>query len=266
MKLIWLTDIHFGVSAATIHGIDPNVRLQLAIDEINQLHGDASFCVISGDLIDNPEEEDYLALKVVLDQLTVPVLPLIGNHDQRTGLLDAFRPPVEPGFPFVQYLVETAVGNLLCLDTHVENESRGLLCTDRLEWLERQLIAARDQPTYIFMHHPPIALHLGPLDELRLINGDQFVQILHEFPQVQHIFAGHVHRPISASIAHIHLSIMSSTLYQAPLPNPPWDWSTFTPAHEAPMYGIIHIEDGAAVVHYRQFCQYLTGSANNENR
>lgn len=253
MKIIWMSDLHFAPAHAVSTGADPTDRIQLLLDKINQHHTDAAYCVISGDLVNDAEVEYYPLLKELLDQLPMPVLPLVGNHDVREAVLDTFALPVADGSPFVQYTVDTAEGRLICLDTHAVGESKGTICEERYDWLESVLTAAAPLPCYLFMHHPPAKLELGILDEIKLENSDKFINFLKHYDHVQHLFCGHVHRPVSASISGIPLTVMPSTRMQAPLPYPEWHWDSFVPTAEAPMFGIVHLQNGNVIVQYQQF-------------
>ncbi|MEM7343364.1 MAG: phosphodiesterase [Chloroflexota bacterium] len=250
MKLIWLSDLHFVTPPATMFGFDPSAHITAAINYINQFHSDADYCIITGDLVDDGEKQSYLNLKSLLAPLTMPLFPIVGNHDNRAALREVFAPPITDQHDFVQYTVTTSEGLLIFLDTLIPNQSHGTLDAQRLQWLSQTLDQFPDQPTYLFMHHPPIDLGLGVLDEQNFDNKLAFSSLLKEHPHVRHLFAGHVHRPISASLSGIPISIMRSLLFQASLPYPPWDWDTFEPADEPPMLGIILMQQGNVVVHY----------------
>ena len=253
MKIIWMSDLHFEPSSQISSGIDPTERIKWVIDEINTLHTDAAYCVISGDLIDSGDAAHYSELKLILDQLNVPLLPLVGNHDNRAALIAMSGAVADADSPFLHYAIDAPNAQLIFLDTQVDGESYGALCTDRYAWLEEILTNAGTIPSYIFMHHPPAKLGLGVLDDICLTDHEKFMEFLGRFQNVMHLFAGHVHRPVSASIAGIPLTIMPSIRTQAPLPYPAWDWDEFVPTSEAPMYGIVQIEGKDSVVQYKQF-------------
>lgn len=69
-------------------------------------------------------------------------------------------------------------------------------------------------------------------------------------------FFGHVHRPISGSFGTLPFTAMRSIAYQAPLPYPPWDWDTFSPADEPPAMGLILINAQSVVAHFHQIGSY----------
>ncbi len=59
-----------------------------------------------------------------------------------------------PKAGFLQYVVEDWPLRLIALDTLVEGKGHGVLCPERLDWLEARL-GESDRATMLFMHHPP---------------------------------------------------------------------------------------------------------------
>jgi 3',5'-cyclic AMP phosphodiesterase CpdA len=55
MKIVQVTDTHLVGPGQSIYGIDPRARLDACFADINARHGDAAFCVLSGDLTDSGE-------------------------------------------------------------------------------------------------------------------------------------------------------------------------------------------------------------------
>lgn len=91
-----ITDIHIGEgnsdygqpgflnnSTSGITEKYPELKLCKAVAEINHyaLQNKLDFVAISGDLTDSGEYEEFLKCKEILDELTVPYFPIIGNHD-----------------------------------------------------------------------------------------------------------------------------------------------------------------------------------------
>lgn len=257
-KVIWLSDLHF-THNGLVQGHDPRVRLDHAISHINDLHDDADFCVISGDMVNRGTEQDYTALAAQLQALKIPYFPMTGNHDNRLLFRQSFAMPSTLMDEFVQYSHRTKDGLFLCLDTLKSGADAGELCDIRLAWLRNQLDAAGESPVYIFMHHPPGPLGLPMQDQDCLENADVFLDVITAYPCVKHLLIGHVHRPITGTIRGIPFATMRSVLYQAPAPRPAWDWSTFHPSAEAPSLGVLTISNGNLILQYEQFCAAETG-------
>ena len=80
LKAIWMSDPHF-THEGNVLGHDPRVRLQAAIGHINQHHSDSTYCIISGDMVNRGTVTDYKTLYSTMSTLSVPILPMVGNHD-----------------------------------------------------------------------------------------------------------------------------------------------------------------------------------------
>lgn len=260
VKLVWLTDLHF-VADGDVLGHDPRVRLTAAVEFIRAHLPDAEACVITGDLVDLASEGAYAALAELLDRLPMPVLPLVGNHDDRTLLRQALPLPESVMGAFVQYAVDLPGAALLCLDTLIPGQDAGELCDDRLRWIEAELARAGDRPVILAMHHPPLKLGLPMLDPDNLQNGTQLLDLLSRYPNVAMILAGHVHRPIAGVAQGLPFHTQRAVLYQAPAPVPAWDWDSFAPPREAPGLGVVSLKNGQVTVQDLQFCPYEQGGA-----
>lgn len=258
LKAIWMSDPHF-THVGEVLGHDPLIRLDKALDHISTNHSDASFCVISGDLVNRGEQASYAALAKRLDRLDISVLPMMGNHDDRKLLRENLSLPKSCMEDFIQFCVPTSSGLIICLDTHKTGSDAGELCEKRLAWLKNQLKNAAGKPVYMFMHHPPMALGLPMQDTEGLIDGDGFLDLISNFECVKYLFVGHVHRPISGTIRGVPFSTMRSILYQAPAPRPDWNWDTFKPSEEAPNIGVITISNSDVNLQYEQFCLFEDG-------
>lgn len=254
-KIIWMTDPHFQ-NEGLVGDLNPRTRLKAAIDHMNTHHADADFMVLTGDLVGDDIEGDYTLLAHYLAQSKIPVYPLVGNNDDRAGFRAHLTLPGNVMNDFIQYGLDTPDALFLCLDTHMIGSHAGQFCTARQAWLTEQL-SRTDKPTYVFMHHPPMDLHLPPQDSIKLQEGDAFLDLIRD--QVKQLFIGHVHRPTSGTIQGIPFATLGALSFQAPAPRPAWDWDSFVPAQEAPHYGVLYVENGDVTLQYTQFCAYDLG-------
>jgi len=109
-------------------------------------------------------------------------------------MLDAFGPQGEqPLDGFVQYVVEGWPVRLIALDTLTPGRDEGRLCAAQLSWLEARLSEKPEQPTLVFMHHPPFRTGLPVFDEIGLVDTEALGAIIARHSQVEVIVAGHVH-------------------------------------------------------------------------
>ncbi len=259
-KIIWMSDPHF-THQGDVLGHDPRVRLQAAVDHVNTHHSDAQACVISGDMVNRGTRADYQALQAILATLCVPVLPMVGNHDNRALLRETLPLPATCMADFIQYQVAVEGGLLVCLDTLKAGADAGEMCPSRRAWLDKTLRDAGDTPVTLVMHHPPMALGLPMQDSDRMEDGESLLDLVARYECVRYLCIGHVHRPITGVIRGIGFSTMRSVLYQAPPPVPDWDWSSFAPAAEAPALGVLSLQGADVTLQMEQICPYETGTS-----
>lgn len=252
MKLIHLTDLHIapaGMGEALEGAAD---RAALAIDLINKDHADAELCVITGDIVYDPDETAYEMAADILSELTVPTISLLGNHDDR-----AMAQRLLPSIPkdrngFAQGLVKTNRGVCVTLDTNANGTHAGAFCAHRQEWL-KETLNAHPEPVWLFMHHAPFATGLAAMDTIGLDPGDAEAlgDILTAHGRVEHLFFGHYHRPMSGQWRGIPFSSHRSMMLQCAL-----DLTTrdHVPAIcEEPQFAIVTAQLGLTVVHYHDF-------------
>ncbi|MFP6731652.1 MAG: phosphodiesterase [Alphaproteobacteria bacterium] len=250
MKLIQVSDLHFVPPGTLLLGLDPRARLEAAIADINQNHGDAALCLFTGDLADHGAPDAYDALAETLAALQLPWRLTIGNHDDRAAFLRAFPEAPHDENGFIQSVVSTDAGPVILLDTHEPGQGSGSFCARRQAWLQAQLKAAAGEPAYLFMHHPPLDIGIPSLDVIGLVDKQGFADAV-AGANIRHIFFGHVHRPISGSWGGIPYSALCSLVHQVPL-----DFVTKSPVpydHAPPAYNVILLNDADTVVHHHNF-------------
>ncbi|NJO13982.1 MAG: phosphodiesterase [Rhizobiales bacterium] len=253
-----MTDIHIGFEPSG-EGEELNLtRFRATLERL--LHGPnpPDMLVLSGDITDHGDADSFATTVATLRDCPFPVLPMVGNHDSREGLLGAF-PQVEPGEGgFLHYVVEAGLGlRVICLDTLEEGRHGGAFCEARARWLADRLAAAPESPTLIFMHHPPVVAGIDWMDPAPHEPWmERLREVLTGQSQVQAIHCGHLHRPITTRFAGIPLGVTPSV---APLvamelspidQDMPDDRELIT--NEPPTYAL-HRWDGQSLVsHYER--------------
>jgi len=126
--------------------------------------------VVTGDLVDRGQPDEYRHLAALLGPLSMPFYLIPGNHDERSSLRNAFpgHRYLNTGGEFLHYVVSLGPLQLLGLDTVVPGEGGGLLCTDRLRWLEARLDELHGSPVVVLMHHPPFVTGISHMDRVGL--------------------------------------------------------------------------------------------------
>lgn len=253
MKIVQLSDLHLTLPGAELFGSAPLARLELAIDRIVVDHADAAFCLLTGDLADAGSDVAYASLAKALKQLPMPVHLLPGNHDQRAGLCQHFPPLAMDEGGFIQSAITTPAGYFLLLDTVEAGAPWGSYCKWRSEWLAHQLATTGEQPLYIAMHHPPLALGIPSMDQFALRDAEAFWSLIAPHrTRIRHLFFGHLHRPIGGSWRGIPFSCTASPNHQVALDMTTLRSDDVPGSREPAGFAVILINADSVVVHHQQ--------------
>ena len=245
VKFIHITDLHLVAPGEMLWGLDPLARLDACLADIAAYHGDAAFCVITGDLAERGEAAAYGALQDRLKRFALRTHLLLGNHDDR----ETFR-AVFGGEGFVQEAFTRDGRHFICLDTlKGPPSSAGLYDAPRRRWLIDTLAKAHGAEICLFMHHPPFDIVHPLMDLIKLDDAEGFAGLLAGH-NIRHIFFGHAHRPLSGQWRGIGFSSLPGMNHQLPLVGQslPTVYSV-----EPPMYGVVHIEEDRVIVHSDAF-------------
>ena len=196
MLIAQITDLHIGPSKDSALN---QSRFEAVLSKVGSLEPD--LVLVTGDLTDSGNAEAYSQLRARLATLATPILPAIGNHDQRETFIAAFGDAfVNEGF--VQYAVEQDGLRIIVLDTVEAGQHAGAFCARRAAWLAARLDESPDTPTLIAMHHPPVASGIAWMDQG--VDGawsHRLGEALAGRSQVIGLVAGHLHRPMTAGFA-----------------------------------------------------------------
>jgi len=201
MHIAHLTDTHIVEPGTLLNGlIDSAAQLRAAIDHINKLSPKADAVIVSGDLVNEPNESAYQHLLSLLDNLNNPYFLIPGNHDDRSKMMEMFGGreffPVTEGF--AQYTIDSFDVRLIGLDSTGIGKEKPEFCAARAAWLQDALGQKPDTPTLLFIHHPPMRTGVGFYDEVADAGwADGLQEIVAEADCVQLIACGHVHSHVS---------------------------------------------------------------------
>lgn len=250
MKFIHVTDLHLVPEGEMLWGLSPITTLDACLEDISRHHADAAFVAITGDLAERGEVAVYAQLKERLSRLALPVLLMLGNHDDRENFKSVFSGvPLDHG-GFVQQARQEHGGVFLFLDTlKGPPSSAGLYTQERREWLAEQLRMAGGRPVYLFMHHPPFSIAHELMDRIMLDDPEEFAALL-QGHDVRHIFFGHGHRPVSGTWRGVSFSALPSLNHQLPLVGGSVETVY---SHEPPAYAVVHVTGEGIIVHNDAF-------------
>lgn len=210
MLVAQMTDIHIGFDPDAKPEELNRIRFRKTLDRLLAQPNPIDLLVLSGDLTDHGDFDSFEKTAALLERVTCPILPMVGNHDSREGLLHAFPDtPTEGGF--VHYTHQQDGLLLIMLDTLEDGRHGGAFCPARRDWLRGQLEANSGTPTLIFMHHPPVVSGVDWMDpapdEEWIAN---FAEAIAGHGQILAIHCGHLHRPIMTTFHGVPLGVTPS--------------------------------------------------------
>lgn len=250
MKFIHLSDPHLQKDNFHLYGLDPYIRLELAIKSINKNFKDIDFIVITGDLTQDGSQKAYRKLRKIIKKAKAEVILLMGNHDNRENFIKIFKNhPVNNNFIQTTKTIDKDV--FIYLDTKIENSHAGDMCDIRFKWFEEQLEKNKDKNCYIFMHHPPMQINIPIMDKMGFKSKKRLKDLFKKYSNIKYIFFGHIHRITSGVWADIpyfgirgtnhQLSFKHSIKYQ------------YTTSEEKPAFGIVNIDLNDINIHIHEY-------------
>jgi 3',5'-cyclic AMP phosphodiesterase CpdA len=193
-----LSDLHVRPAGQLYQGVaDSNRMLGEAIVHLHGLDRRPDLVLLTGDLVDQGQPEEYAAARALLSALTIPWLVIPGNHDHRDNFRAAFAdhsylPPAGP----LHYCIDDYPVRIIALDSCVPGQHHGSIEPAGLAWLEATLATNRSKPTLVMLHHPPFVCGIPYLDRYRYREPIPLASILEAVGNVEIVVCGHVHRPM----------------------------------------------------------------------
>ncbi len=253
-----MTDIHVGFAPHEQPEELNLARFRATLARLIDGPNRPDMLVLTGDITDHGDAESFAKTSELLRDCPFPIIPMVGNHDSRAGLLGAFPQVVPADGGFLHFVIDGGMGlRIICLDTLEDGRHGGAFCEARAAWLAARLAEAPHAPTLIFMHHPPVVAGIDWMDPAP--NEPWIVRlrsVLAGQSQVQGIHCGHLHRQITTRFAGIPLGVTPSVAPLVAMDLTPIDQHTPDDRElittEPPTYAL-HRWDGVRLVsHYER--------------
>jgi 3',5'-cyclic-AMP phosphodiesterase len=212
VQVVQLTDTHLcQMHGGTLLGMDTDHSLQAVIDLVKRERPPLHLLLGTGDLSDGGARPAYDRLQGYFDQLSSDNYWLPGNHDNREAMQAAASRPDR-----LCKEIRVARWQILLLDSQVPGQVGGQLGEGELALLDSALAAAQGQQlhTMVCLHHQPVTIGCGWLDEQMVADADAFFAVLDRYPGVRAVVWGHVHQEIDRLRNGVRLLASPSTCVQ----------------------------------------------------
>lgn len=206
MNIVHISDIHYrrtyeaydeGYKGMLANMQDPLLPLEKCLTKINsQLPID--LLIISGDLTDGGDTEDYRIVKETVESVVgnVPTVVTLGNHDRksdfRKGWLKESGHSAEP-YNSIDLFEDLCV---ISFDNSVFGQTDGYISERQFEWLDSAFTESKGKPILFVTHH-----HLleGQSSVSCLPEAEKLLNMLNE-QNVMCILTGHTHQPYTDKV------------------------------------------------------------------
>ncbi|MEK9753362.1 MAG: metallophosphoesterase [Rhodospirillaceae bacterium] len=220
MILAQLSDTHICTAASEDAAGAANwqaraANLRAAVAAVNALDRSADAVIFTGDMVQTQALGEYELAREILSGLDAPLYVAPGNRDCRASLRRMFGGagymPGDGDRPII-YAVDDHAIRLVAFDTQSGDIRKGDVDAERLAELDRVLTERPEQPTLLFLHHPPVDVTTSnqPWQYLRREAGDEIAAVVSRHAQVFGLLCGHSHRDFQSPFAGVPVRTMPS--------------------------------------------------------
>jgi 3',5'-cyclic AMP phosphodiesterase CpdA len=214
IEFVQISDSHIGFHQQA--NPDVTATLKASIEAINALAAQPAFVVHTGDVTHLSKPEQFETARSLLSTLRAPLVVLPGEHDvigTQTRFFDAFPSP--RGAAGWHSWNERGVHYVVLINVF-DFEKMGVLGSEQLSWLQRDLAAQKTgTPVVVFTHVPLYALY--PSWGWTTEDGAKALALLQRFDRVT-VLNGHIHQVIRHEEGNIMFASANATAYPQPAP------------------------------------------------
>lgn len=254
MIVAQISDLHIRVPGKLAYRrVDTAKYLREAVEHLNGLDPIPDLMLVTGDLTDAGDPDEYAYLRELFARLRAPFYLVPGNHDARDALRTAFSASYLPHAGHLSYVIDDYPLRIVALDSTALREEGGHIDDERARWLDERL-SEDTRPTMIAMHHPPFTTGLWGMDKLGFFGLERFGAVVARHRHVVRITSGHMHRSIVANAFGTVVTVAPSVAHQLTLELRPERKTTFS--LEPPGFLLHRYDAGTLVTHVATFGHY----------
>ena len=200
IHVVQITDSHvYSSTNQQFKGVDTTASLEQVVLALKEDAECPDLILATGDLVHDPTTEAYINLNRILQSALLPVFCLPGNHDRPLMMDDLLN----TGRLSTCKSVCCGDWEFCLLDSVLEDNEKGYLAAVELEYLQARLTSSTAAYLVICLHHQPLAIGSPWMDEMKVGNGDDLLQLVRDKPQVRCMIWGHIHQEFTSQLGHI---------------------------------------------------------------
>lgn len=209
-RILHISDTHFFKDPTDLLlGVNTQDSFQAVLDLIRH-ENNIDMIIHTGDLSNDGSQASYARLADMLDQLTIPIYCVPGNHDDARMLGEVFK---RKNFSSARHIVPNQHWQIILLNSQKPGAVNGWLKPEEFQHLQ-SCLENNNEHAIIMFHHQPVLVGSKWLDKLGLKNADEFWQLLSQYHNVQMICFGHVHQEFQKVVNGIPCYSVPSTCIQ----------------------------------------------------
>lgn len=196
MRFLHLSDIHFlknypksesGYNSIFNNMTSPLIQIERCLEKVELENID--FAIITGDLVESGDKDDYKELKETLDKLlnNIPYIVTLGNHDNKK---EFYKGWLNKDIKDESYNVVKDINGLriISFDNSEYKNPNGFIVDSQYRWLKEELDKSNKDTILILHHHLVSEQFTTPSIKVENI----FKEMIEE-SSIIGIFSGHTH-------------------------------------------------------------------------
>ncbi|MGB8697611.1 3',5'-cyclic-AMP phosphodiesterase [Acinetobacter sp.] len=210
--------------------MNPEHSFHAVMKQIQQQYPNADAIIHTGDLAQVPVKETYTRYLEFMQSLGIPFYQIPGNHDN----IDLF--------PFYHdqnrvHAIHFGRWSIVLLNSAVRDKTDGWIEEAQLHQLDQILSKFQQQFVLVACHHHPFDMKSKWIDQHKLKNTENLIDILARHSNVKAVVSGHVHQDSLNEWKNIQFFSTPSTCVQfRPLSE------DFALDEEAPGFRVLHLK------------------------
>jgi Icc protein len=205
--VIQLTDPHLYAEPTLMLGVDTEASLRAVVGQIQTDHGNADLLLATGDLSQDGTALSYRRFAQTVQDLSIPVRCLPGNHDAPAVLAQELAGWAAP-------FTDVGAWRIVLLDSTVAGSNSGHLERAQFERLDDAAAGAGNRPILVALHHNAVQMTADWRDPMMLDNAAELFRHLARWRNIRVLLWGHVHQEFDRRRGNMRMLATPSTCFQ----------------------------------------------------